>query len=68
MTYLWINPVSERMISAEALERMLEKHDLSGKLGRDRASEVPGAFGTCRWNFCRCKMSGCGISGAFPAA
>ena len=41
---------------------------LSGKLGRDRASEVSGAFGTCRWNFCGREMSGSGISGTFPAA
>ena len=29
MTYLWINPVSERMISAAALEKLLKKHDLT---------------------------------------
>lgn len=35
MTYLWINPVSERMISVEALERMLEKHDLTRVVCRE---------------------------------
>ena len=40
MTYLWINPVSERMISVEALERMLEKHDLTRVVCRESWGEI----------------------------
>ena len=40
MTYLWINPVSERMISAEALERMLEKHALTRVVCRENWGEI----------------------------
>ena len=29
MTYLWINPVSERMISGAALEGLLRRHQLT---------------------------------------
>ena len=40
MTYLWINPVSERMISVEALERMLEKHALTRVVCRESWGEI----------------------------
>lgn len=40
MTYLWINPVSERMISVEALERILEKHDLTRVVCRESWGEI----------------------------
>ena len=29
MTYLWINPVSERMVSEQALKRILTEHQLT---------------------------------------
>ncbi|MFR5245772.1 MAG: hypothetical protein ACLTFJ_13365 [Clostridium sp.] len=53
MTYLWINPVSERMISVEALERMLEKHDRRG-VRRESWGEIVPAYRELlehAWNF-----------------
>ena len=40
MTYLWINPVSERMISAMALEKLLKKHDLTRVVCQESWGEI----------------------------
>ena len=40
MTYLWINPVSERMISAAALEKLLKKHDLTQVVCQESWGEI----------------------------
>ena len=40
MTYLWINPVSERMISTAALEKLLKKHDLTQVVCRESWGEI----------------------------
>ena len=40
MTYLWINPVSERMISAAALEKLLKKHDLTRVVCQESWGEI----------------------------
>jgi hypothetical protein len=40
LTYLWINPVSERMISAAALEKLLKKHDLTRVVCQESWGEI----------------------------
>ena len=46
MTYIWINPVTEHMYQASALESFLERHGLTRvrcrrDWGSGRAGEVP---------------------------
>ena len=63
MTYLWINPVSERMVSEQALKRILTEHQFT----QVRCREDWGAMvlekykermEQAEWNRGRCQVPG----------